>query len=202
MKNVSSRRMQSGWMDATSSSTGMGGPLNVYDISVGCIMMSEFQHRLPSHHQPVERGLVRGVVRRLQKLRPAEVEHELGVDGERAGHAERLRRVLGVLPELGPHADQRPVQPPEQVERLLVLGPKRRHPRDEKRRRLLVESGHDVVRDDVSAQRRATVMTLSRDLPVASLVPDAELQVERGAGAAGWSAGSRSRNTPPPRCSS
>jgi hypothetical protein len=34
-KNVSSSRMESGWMDDTSRSTGTGGAVKVYDINVG-----------------------------------------------------------------------------------------------------------------------------------------------------------------------
>ena len=33
--------MESGWMLATSNSTGCGGPLKVYDIRVGWIITSE-----------------------------------------------------------------------------------------------------------------------------------------------------------------
>jgi hypothetical protein len=37
-KKVSNSRMLSGFTLATSSNTGAGGPENVYDISVGCII--------------------------------------------------------------------------------------------------------------------------------------------------------------------
>ena len=35
--------MASGWIDATSSKTGVGGPVNVYAVSVGWIITSELR---------------------------------------------------------------------------------------------------------------------------------------------------------------
>jgi len=48
------------------------------------------------------------------------VEHELGVDGECAREAEGGRVVLAVVCELGHQPDQHPVDPPQNVERLLL----------------------------------------------------------------------------------
>ena len=69
-KNASRTRMRSGAMEHTSSSTGSGGPLNEYAISVGWIMTSEFRHVLAPQDHAVVRRLVRGVVEHLDELGP------------------------------------------------------------------------------------------------------------------------------------
>mmetsp|Transcript_6284 Transcript_6284/g.25494 ORF Transcript_6284/g.25494 Transcript_6284/m.25494 type:complete len:296 (-) Transcript_6284:1325-2212(-) len=101
----------------------------------------------PQNHAVV-RGLVRRVVEHLDKLGPAQVEHELGVDGELGHELERCWVILAVVTEPLAQADERTIKPPGRrgaIELILRLHLPRELPGDERRASLLVETRRDVV---------------------------------------------------------
>eukprot|EP00976_Prorocentrum_cordatum_P115408 1196005-Prorocentrum_minimum.AAC.4 len=107
--------------------------------------MGEFSCSVEGAGAPEEGGLVGAVVEHLQELAAAQVEHELREHAEGLVEAEAARLVLLVLPELGGDAQQRAVQPPKHVERVLVVRLESRVARHQYRRRLLVKALHQVL---------------------------------------------------------
>ena len=126
----------------------LGGPVERVRHQRGLDHDQRVQHVLAPQNHAVVRSLVRGVVEHLDELGPAQVEHELGVDGELGHELERRRVVLAVVPEPLAHADERTIQPPGRrgaVELILRLHLPRELPGDERRASLLVETRRDVV---------------------------------------------------------
>lgn len=93
--------------------------------------------------EPVEGGLVRRVVEHLEELRATEMEHELGVDHKVLVETERRGIVFPVLGEFLAESNKHPVEPSQDVGRVVNLRLEYRDPRHEHRRRLLVK----VLRD-------------------------------------------------------
>jgi hypothetical protein len=61
---------------------------------------------------PVESGLIGTVIEHLQELTSPQMEHELRVDAEVIGQAERRRILLPIICELLAQADEHSIQPP------------------------------------------------------------------------------------------
>jgi hypothetical protein len=113
------RRMVLGLIETLSSKTGEGSASNVYDMSMGYIMINELltssslrvcllccplQHPYISSRSswyiPVERGLVGTVVKYLQELTPPEMEHKLRINAKVVCQPKAHRVLLSVVCEL------------------------------------------------------------------------------------------------------
>jgi hypothetical protein len=110
--------MTSRLIETLSSKTGEGSTLNVYDMSVGCIVINKLltssslrmSIMLPLQHPyissrsswyiPVERCLVGTIIKYLQELTSPEMEHKLRINAEVARQPEAHRDLLLVVCEL------------------------------------------------------------------------------------------------------
>ncbi len=77
---------------------------------------------LPIQHVPIERRLIRTVVKNLEKLTPPQVKHELRIQRKVLCESERIRIVLVVLSKLLAESDEHPVYPAEDVGAVVGFG--------------------------------------------------------------------------------
>ena len=70
---------------------------------------------IKDEYSPIEGSLIRTVIKDLQELTSAEVEHELGVDAEVVRKSEAGWVFLPVIGELLTESDKHTVQPPKNV---------------------------------------------------------------------------------------
>jgi len=122
-------------------------------------------HVLAVEYVPVVRRLVRRVVKHLQELAAAQVEHELGVDVEILAQAEARRVVLAVLGKLLAQADQHAVEPAQHVGTVVDLRLEHGNTRHEHSCGFLVEREANVTRlavRKVARNRRHTQAELTR----------------------------------------
>ena len=88
---------------------------------------------------PVEHSLVWTVVEYLQKLTPSQVEHKLRINAKFIREPKAASVVLAILPELLAQSDQHPVQPSQNIWRIVDLRLEYSNPCHQDRSSLLVE---------------------------------------------------------------
>lgn len=90
-------------------------------------------------HMSVKSGFIWGIVKHLQELASAQMEHELRVEGEVLLQTERGRVILPVIGKSGAETDEHAVDPPEHVRPVVDLGLEHGNARHQNRGRLLVK---------------------------------------------------------------
>lgn len=93
---------------------------------------------------PVEGRFIRAVIKDLEELASAQMEHKLGVDAEVVRQSEARRIFLPVVRELLAQANQHAVEPAKHVWRIVALSLEHGDPRHEHCRCFLIEGGGDA----------------------------------------------------------
>lgn len=90
-------------------------------------------------HMPVKGRFIRGIVKHLQKLASAQMEHKLRVEGKVLLQSEGGRVVLPIISKPGTETDKHAVDPAEYVRSVVDFGLEHGDARHQNRSRLLVE---------------------------------------------------------------
>jgi len=88
---------------------------------------------------PVESSFIWRVVENLQELTSTQVEHELRINGEILSQLEARWVLFSVLRKLLTQSNQHPIEPPQDIRRIINLGFKDCNPSHENGRCFLVE---------------------------------------------------------------
>jgi hypothetical protein len=100
------------------------------------------------HHLslPVESGLVRTVIKDLQKLTPPEMEHELRIDAEIVRQSEARRVFFPVVGKFLAKPDQHPIEPSQHVRGVINFSLENSDPGHEDGRCLLIKGSSNAGR--------------------------------------------------------
>ena len=97
-------------------------------------------------NEPIKSRLIRTVIKDLQELTPPQMKHELRIDTEIIRQPKSRRVLFPIIRKLLTKPNQHPIQPPQNIRRIINLRLEHRNPRHQNSRCFLVKRSSNTGR--------------------------------------------------------